>query len=1073
MPNPQIELKRAQLRQQGIDVGQPRPTVTHPLGEPVDAGFGGLVQVFQHGSIYWHPNTGAHFLRGVVLQMYIDLHGPGMEGLSFRRSLGFPMTDITHDARRNLDFADFEWGSIYAFSEGGGFAIHQALAARWPKIAKPGFVGPTGDRLTLDNLSWPHPETPPSAERFATIRELWHGRIGLQAVRNPAEIIGLEVGVKQVLLPSPGGKLEFVFRQEAGLPTGRRLSNQTLYNVVLKSARGEVLNVAPHAYYCRNNWDRFGILHVTDTHVSTRLDAYQEKLAGYHDQTTPKHFNNFNDNFRNFIRYANKLYRKGQLDLILLTGDLADYQFEPNDYRGGGGNFELFERLLLGQAPSPTGVPTEELLAPLCATLGNHDYRTDRYALDMEVGIPGLREEVPSYLPMNLTQEEALFLQNDTSTPVLSRDSAAKMVNIGTPTYALRRLCGDEQAAEASFVLRLGRHRVVLLDSKHDIGVVDELLDVIPGSEDKKSFLDGSPNQVGVSDHHLQLVRDALREAGEDGVVIVGIHGPCINPAGNDFAHFFRETEHPTAAELDIRDYLLRHRSAEPSPQPPGSAGESFVAAFGKPFFSRGSSAFLDRDGVSKGKLDVFLKLAAGGPDPGGQRLRPLDLVLSGHGHLRTEFRITWDDEVDGWLFFMDFYTGNPGRYYCTRMRSVEGGKERIHVWVLKGAGLNGPAVRRTDDYKYLALDVPPYSQPLNDASDKRQWWREHRPVFLETGALGPIESRSNTRSNISERPDPNFYGFRFITVAGSSIDSIHYARLPEVRQNALVMPWEPSTVVTYDKARGIGEIYVAEAKGKLRLLRHYDDWPKSWTQIIRGDFGGRGLIDLLFYDPQAHTGEFWEVSADGSMRLIAQHKEWRSSWVKIVPVHFRMGGTTGLIFFEKKDGVSEVYGTGEGGAMTRLSHGISRGESHIVPLNCTGGLFTELLRYDDRHGTGILPGGGVFTDWRPNWTHIVPGRFGGHGFSDLFFYQASTGTGEFWAIKGRGEINLIRSHSGLRQDWSHIVSGNFGGGQQSDLLFYEASTRTAEIWSCDNSGGIRLLNTISKWGGPWTHIVV
>jgi len=153
------------------------------------------------------------------------------------------------------------------------------------------------------------------------------------------------------------------------------------------------------------------------------------------------------------------------------------------------------------------------------------------------------------------------------------------------------------------------------------------------------------------------------------------------------------------------------------------------------------------------------------------------------------------------------------------------------------------------------------------------------------------------------------------------------------------------------------------------------------------------------------------------------------------------MGGTTGLIFFEKKDGVSEVYGTGEGGAMTRLSHGTSRGESHIVPLNCTGGLFTELLRYDDRHGTGILPGGGVFTDWRPNWTHIVPGPFGGHGFSDLFFYQASTGTGEFWAIKGRGEINLIRSHSGLRQDWSHIVSGNFGESLDATLARGDCST--------------------------------
>jgi hypothetical protein len=1079
---PQIGLKRLDLRRHGIDVGEPRRTPAHPLGEPPrDAGFGGAVQDFQHGTIYWHANTGAHYLRGSVLQRYLELHGPGVEALTYRRPLGFPTSDLTHDEQRKLDHADFEFGSIYAFAEGGGFDIHQALAARFPKLAKPNFVGPAGERLALDDLSWAPNLPPPSKERLETIRALWRRRLGLQSVVDQAEIVDLEVAITQVAKPLPGGKQVFVYHQGAEVPTGRRLRDRTLYNVVMRSPQGEVLNVAPHAYYCRSNWDRFGILHVTDTHVSKRLDVLQVELAGYTHVATQHVFDNFNDNFRNLLRYANKLHRKGQLDLIIHTGDLVDYQFEPDDSRGGGGNFELLERLLLGQAPSPTGVPTEELGVPLCATLGNHDYRTDRYALNFEVGVPHLRHEVSSFFPMNLTKEEALFLQHDGSTPVLSRDSAGQMVKFGAPTYALRRLCGDEGAAEASFVLRLGRHRVVLLDSKHDLGVVDDILGVLGaklnGSEDERSFLGGSPNLVGVSDQHLEFVRDALRDAGDEGVVIVGIHAPCINPAGNDFAHFLRETEHATVSEVDIKDYLFRHRGRGTGP-PAGT--EAFAAATGQPFFSRGPNDFLDRDGVSKGKLDDFLTLAAGGPGPGGQRLRPMDLVLCGHGHYRTEFRVAWDDEVNGWRFFTEFYTGNPGRYYCTRMSSVDAGKERIHVWVLKGARANGPAVRRTDDHPYLALDVPPYSQPLDDAADKGQWWKDHRPVFLQTAALGPIETVGNTRepTNISERPDPNFYGFRFLTVAGSSIDSIDYARFPEVRQNALAMPWELSTVVTYDKTKGIGEIYVAQANGKLRLLRHYDDWPKSLTQVFRGDFGGRGLIDLLFYNPQTHTGEFWEISADGSMRLLARNQSWRPSWVRIVPGHFRMGGTTDLIFYEAKGGDHEVWGTGEGGAMTLLSHGKSGGESHVVPLNCNNGLFTDLLTYDADRGLGVLssPGNdisgaeGGLSGLRPNWTHIVPGRFGGHGFSDLLFYQASTGTAELWAVRGRVEINLIRSHSGLPQDWSHIVAGNFGGGRQSDVLFYSASRRTAEIHSCDGNGGLRLINTIPNWG-PWTHV--
>ena len=120
----------------------------------------------------------------------------------------------------------------------------------------------------------------------------------------------------------------------------------------------------------------------------------------------------------------------------------------------------------------------------------------------------------------------------------------------------------------------------------------------------------------------------------------------------------------------------------------------------------------------------------------------------------------------------------------------------------------------------------------------------------------------------------------------------------------------------------------------------------------------------------------------------------------------------------------------------------------------------------------GIAVGNVIFQDWPPNWTHIVSGHFGGDGFTDLLFYQASTGTGEFHSINDRGEISLIRSHSGWRRSWTHIVAGNFGGGgKQSDLLFYEASTKTAEIWGVDGTGGIRRLNVLSNFG-PWTHIV-
>jgi hypothetical protein len=37
--------------------------------------------------------------------------------------------------------------------------------------------------------------------------------------------------------------------------------------------------------------------------------------------------------------------------------------------------------------------------------------------------------------------------------------------------------------------------------------------------------------------------------------------------------------------------------------------------------------------------------------------------------------------------------------------------------------------------------EVPPYPTPLNRTDNKNQWWTQHRPLLLQTAALGPIET--------------------------------------------------------------------------------------------------------------------------------------------------------------------------------------------------------------------------------------------------------------------------------------------------------------------------------------------
>jgi LGFP repeat/Calcineurin-like phosphoesterase len=369
----EIEAKRNELRQQGIDVGAPQ-------GDAREAGFGGAVRDFAVGSIYWHPNTGAHFLTGAIRSTYLALHGPGLDPECFLRPLGFPTTDNVKDARRKIEFADFELGSIYSVGGRFGFAIHQGLAAGLPKLAMPTFVGPTGFKIKLPPVTGvllsPNENL---AATISTIQALWAKRIGLQRVDKPTEIVNLavHVTVEAAGLASSKPRLE----QHAALPAGASLKERKLYNFILRNPRGEVLKIAPHAFYCRSNWDAFGVIHVTDTHLAARLDHIQRQLAEKGAREGIANFINFNDSFRHLVRYANKLHRKGQLDLILLTGDVVDYQYETSDERadlGGGGNFAVLERLVLGQEPSPTGVPAEELCVPISATLGNHDYRENQ-----------------------------------------------------------------------------------------------------------------------------------------------------------------------------------------------------------------------------------------------------------------------------------------------------------------------------------------------------------------------------------------------------------------------------------------------------------------------------------------------------------------------------------------------------------------------------------------------------------------------------------------------------------------------------------------------------------------------
>jgi uncharacterized protein with LGFP repeats len=122
------------------------------LGQPFDAGAGsqemntaddrGRVRDFEHGSIYWSPETEAHEVHGEIRVKWAQLGGE-------RSFLGFPVTYEVGTPDGRGRFNHFQGGSVYWTPETGAHEVHGAIRERWKSMgferSRLGY--PTGDEV--------------------------------------------------------------------------------------------------------------------------------------------------------------------------------------------------------------------------------------------------------------------------------------------------------------------------------------------------------------------------------------------------------------------------------------------------------------------------------------------------------------------------------------------------------------------------------------------------------------------------------------------------------------------------------------------------------------------------------------------------------------------------------------------------------------------------------------------------------------------------------------------------------------------------------------------------------------
>jgi predicted MPP superfamily phosphohydrolase len=300
----------------------------------------------------------------------------------------------------------------------------------------------------------------------------------------------------------------------------------------------------------KNNWKNFKFFHATDLHLAERNDRIYEIVKKWKSlvrksdaskiiaqsakavsffqrllmrkpekKTMPlkplhKRFVNPNNNFRNFIKLANKQVMQKDLEFIILTGDLIDFSILSNidkekrkdvnfDYQYS--NWRIFKEIVLNlpQKRRRGMVSGSELLCPIFTIPGNHDYRPYHY--DLRWG--------NLYKKIGLTGDEAIALNDEL---------LANPISSITKSFLSLKAYLREINAFLDYSLRLGEINFVFLNSGSDS--FKKIID----------FVSGHPSVTGVKNKQIRYLENIVNDLIKPGNnTFLLIHGPPINPKKN------------------------------------------------------------------------------------------------------------------------------------------------------------------------------------------------------------------------------------------------------------------------------------------------------------------------------------------------------------------------------------------------------------------------------------------------------------------------------------------------------------------------------------------------------------
>lgn len=158
-----------------------------------------------------------------------------------------------------------------------------------------------------------------------------------------------------------------------------------LYDLILRDISGKWERVNYHSIQLVESVEgSCNFIHLTDLHTAKRNDEILDEVLKVKCKRSreeiEKSYLNFNDKLREFISIANDMADKGELDFVVITGDLVDFAFhgwedEPNVAEN---NWKTFINIVTG-AGKEKAKGNSGIKVAIFTSTGNHDWRLHPY----------------------------------------------------------------------------------------------------------------------------------------------------------------------------------------------------------------------------------------------------------------------------------------------------------------------------------------------------------------------------------------------------------------------------------------------------------------------------------------------------------------------------------------------------------------------------------------------------------------------------------------------------------------------------------------------------------------------